>query len=163
MIVVSCLIQPTKAAPASQSEATAQPALKTLELDLGDKVTMKFFQIPAGRFMMGSPGDEKDRSENKVLHEVTIAKPFWMGVFEVTQEQYKAVVGSNPIQVKGALRPVEGVSWFDAGAFCKRASAKTRREFRLPTEAEWEYACRAGTKTRYCFFDDEKQLGDYAW
>ena len=126
-------------------------------------ITMKFVQIPAGIFLMGSPKDEKDRSENEVRHEVTIDKLFWIGVFEVTQEQYRAVMGNNPSQIKGDDRPVEGVSWFDAVAFCRRASAITRRDFRLPTEAEWEYVCRAGTQTRYSFGNDEKQLDDYAW
>jgi formylglycine-generating enzyme required for sulfatase activity len=145
------------------SKAAAQPALKTLELKLDDRVTMKFVQIPAGRFLMGSPKEEEGRSENEVLHEVTIGKLFWMGVFEVTQEQYRAVMGNNPSQIKGAGQPVEGVNWFDAVAFCRRASAITKRGFRLPTEAEWEYACRAGTQTRYSFGSDEKQLDDYAW
>ena len=160
LVVVS-----SQAPPASQSDskAAAQPALKALELKLDDQVTMKFVQIPAGIFLMGSPKDEEGRSENEVLHEVTIGKPFWMGVFEVTQEQYRAVMGNNPSQIKGAGQPVEGVNWFDAVAFCKRASAITRRDFRLPTEAEWEYACRAGTQTRYSFGNDEKQLGDHAW
>ena len=155
----------SQGASASQFEtnATVKPALKALELALGNRVTMKFVQIPAGRFMMGSPKDEKGHSENELWHEMMSAQPFWMGVFEVTQEQYQAVMGNNPSQIKGADRPVERVSWYDAGVFCRRASEKTRRAFRLPTEAEWEYACRAGSKTRYCFGDDEKQLGDYAW
>jgi formylglycine-generating enzyme required for sulfatase activity len=152
------------APPASQADvkATTQPA-KTLELDLGDKVTIKLIQIPAGKFLMGSPKGEKDRSDNEVQRQVTIAKPFFMGIYLVTQDQYQAVAGNNPSSMKGAGKPVETVSWDDAVAFCKKASAKTGRQFRLPTEAEWEYACRAGTKTAYFCGDDDKQLEDYSW
>ena len=136
---------------------------KTLELDLGDKVTMKFVQIPVGKFLMGSPKDEKGRSDIEAQHEVIISRPFFMAVYPVTQEQYKAVMGTNPSKIKGDTQPVECVSWDDAHVFCKKASAKTGRQFRLPTEAEWEYACRAGTTSAYFFGDDAKDLGDYAW
>ena len=104
LIVIS-----SQAAPAPQSDTKA--ALKSLVLDLGNRVTMKFVRIPAGAFMMGSPTDEKGRSQSEFFHEVTIAQPFWVGAFEVTQEQYQAVMGNNPSQIKGAGRPVEGVNW----------------------------------------------------
>jgi len=124
------------------------------ELDLGGKVTMKLALIPAGKFMMG---EEKDQ------HEVTLSKPFYMGVTQVTQAQYEAVIGTNPSQLKGPTNPVEVVSWDDATGFCKKLSEKARQAVRLPTEAEWEYACRAGTKTHFCFGDADEGLGDYAW
>ncbi len=86
-----------------------------------------------------------------------------MGVYEVTQQQYEKVMGENPSWFKGAANPVEGVPWADATEFCKRLSAKEGKTYRLPTEAEWEYACRAGTTTAYSFGDDESRLGEYAW
>ena len=128
--------------------------LKELTLDLGSAVTMKMVLIPAGKFMMG---EEKDQ------HEVTISKPFYVGVTEVTQAQYEAVMGMNPSTFKGAMNPVDTVSWKDAAEFCEKLSEKTHRTVRLLTEAEWEYACRAGSTTRYCFGDADAGLGDYAW
>ena len=133
---------PTPAAPAE------------LTLDLGGGATMKMVLIRPGKFMMG---DGKDQ------HEVTISKPFYMGVTEVTQAQYEAVMGTNPSDFKGATNPVETVSWNDATEFCKKLPEKTRQTVRLPTEAEWEYACRAGTQTAFSFGDDPSALGDYAW
>ena len=118
---------------------------RELTLDLGNKVTMKLVLIPAGKFLMGSPETEKGRSKDEAQHEVTISKPFHLGVTEVTQEQYETVMGNNPSAFKGKTNPVENVSWNDAVEFCKKVSAKTGKTVRLPTEAEWEYACRAGT------------------
>jgi formylglycine-generating enzyme required for sulfatase activity len=86
-----------------------------------------------------------------------------MGVTEVTQAQYEAVMGTNPSKFKGATNPVDTVSWNDATEFCKKLSEKTRQAVRLPTEAEWEYACRAGTATTFSFGDADSALGDYAW
>ena len=152
----------------SRSEETqggASPR-EMLTLDLGNGITMKLVQIPAGKFMMGSPESEKDRYSNEgPQHEVTISKPFFMGVFEVTQQQYERIMGRNPSFFKGAQNPVEFVSWEDAVDFCKKVSQKTGKTVHLPTEAEWEYACRAGTKTRFCYGDDASysKLADYAW
>jgi len=86
-----------------------------------------------------------------------------VGVYEVTQEQYQRVMGSNPSNFKGANLPVEEVSWNDAQEFCRKLSQQEGKAYRLPTEAEWEYACRAGSGTRFHFGDDESQLGEYAW
>jgi formylglycine-generating enzyme required for sulfatase activity len=86
-----------------------------------------------------------------------------MGVTEVTQAQYEAVMGTNPSYFKGQTNPVENAFWEDATEFCKKLSEKTRQTVRLPTEAEWEYACRAGTQTAFSFGDDPSALGDYAW
>jgi formylglycine-generating enzyme required for sulfatase activity len=96
-------------------------------------------------------------------HEVTIGKPFYMGKFEVTQEQYQQVMGANPSRFKGAKLPVERVSWGDAKEFCKRASAQCGLTLRLPSEAEWEYACRAGTRTNYHSGDTAADLARAAW
>jgi len=146
------------------------PAAK--ELDLGGGVTMKLVFIPAGKFMMGSPDSEKGRGKDEgPQHEVTLCKPFYLGVTEVTQAQYQAIMGTNPSYFENERTlykdpnyiPVENVSWHDATEFCKRFSEKTRQAVRLPTEAEWEYACRAGTATAFSFGDADSALGDYAW
>jgi len=109
--------------------------------------------IPAGKFKMGSPATEKGRSNNETPHEVTLTKPFYMGKYEVTQEQWESVMGKNPSDTKGAKLPVTSVSWEDCQEFIKKLNAKTNGGYRLPTEAEWEYACRAGTTTAYSFGD----------
>ncbi len=124
-----------------------------------NSIGMKFKLIPAGKFIMGE-GDQ--------AHEVTLTKPFKMGVHEVTQAQYEQVMGVNPSKFKGADNPVETVSWKDAVEFCRKlselpAEKEAGNVYRLPTEAEWEYACRAGTTTKYSFGDDESEFGDYAW
>jgi len=86
-----------------------------------------------------------------------------LGAYEVTQEQYEKVMGNNPSRFKGDTKPVENVSWNDAIDFCRKLSKEEGVEYRLPTEAEWEYACRAGTTTGYSFGDNVSQLGEYAW
>ena len=128
---------------------------------------MEFKLTPAGKFIMGE-GDQ--------AHEVTLTKPFKMGVHEVTQTQYERLMGVNPSHFKGAENPVENVSWDDAVEFCRKLSQLPAEKaagnvYRLPTEAEWEYACRAGTTTKFSFGDDDSEgrwfwyleLGDYAW
>jgi formylglycine-generating enzyme required for sulfatase activity len=103
--------------------------------------------IPAGSFIMGSPANELGREDDEVQHKVTISKAFYMGETEVTQELWQAVIGNNPAKHKGSKRPVERVSWCDCHDFIQKLNSMTRKRFRLPTEAEWEYACRAGTQT----------------
>jgi sulfatase modifying factor 1 len=131
-------------------------------------IGMTFKQIPAGTFTMGSPESEADREDDEAQHPVTISKPFYMQTTEVTQGQWKEVMGTEPW--KGEQCVKEGpnnaatyVSWNDAVAYCKKLSEKESKTYRLPTEAEWEYACRAGTELIWNFGDDEKILGDYAW
>ena len=132
------------------------------ELDLGGGVTMKFVLIPAGEFMMGSPAGEEGRGDDEhPQFRMKITKAFYMGIYEVTQEQYEKVVGKSPSSFKGARKPVERVSWHDAGEFCSKLSAKAGVQVRLPTEAQWEYACRAGTTTAYSFGDEGKNLHRY--
>jgi len=103
--------------------------------------------------MMGSPVSEKGRKDNETQHEVTLTKPFYMGKYEVTQEQWQAVMGNNPSRTKGAKLPVIDVSWDDCRDFIKKLNAKTNGGYRFPTEAEWEYTCRAGTSTAYSYGD----------
>jgi formylglycine-generating enzyme required for sulfatase activity len=131
-------------------------------------IEMTFKEIPSGTFMMGSPQTEEDREDSEHQHQVTITKAFYMQTTEVTQGQWKAVMGTEPW--KGKFFVKEGpnyaatyVSWNDAVAYCKKLSEKEGKTYRLPTEAEWEYACRAGSTTAWSFGDDEKALGDYAW
>jgi formylglycine-generating enzyme required for sulfatase activity len=123
-------------------------------------IGMKLVYIPPGEFMMGSNDGDSDE---KPVHKVRISKGFYMGVYEVTQAQWQAVMGTNPSNFKGDNLPVETVSWNDATEFCKKLSQKEGRTYRLPTEAEWEYACRADSNTRFCFGDNDSGLDDYAW
>jgi formylglycine-generating enzyme required for sulfatase activity len=135
---------------------------KGLVLDLGRGVRMEFVAIPAGQFAMGST---KGSDDEKPVHTVRITKPFYMGKYEVTQEQWEAVMGDNPSHFKGAKNPVEKVSWNDCQQFLRKLKAKVPGGLacRLPTEAEWEYACRAGSTTKYSFGESENDLGDHAW
>jgi len=116
-------------------------------------INMKLVSIPAGEFMMGSPDTEEYRHVREApQHKVRITRPFFMGAYEVTQEQYEKVMGSNPAHYPNADNPVEEVTWGDAVEFCRRLSEREggeSMEYRLPTEAEWEYACRAGTTTPF--------------
>ena len=119
--------------------------------DLGNGIILEMVYIPGGTFLMGSPETEKGhRDDESPQHEVTVA-PFYMGKFPVTQEQWEVVMETNPSHYRGARRPVEHISWHDAVRFCTRLSLKTPRLYRLPSEAEWEYACRASTTTPFCF------------
>jgi formylglycine-generating enzyme required for sulfatase activity len=130
---------------------------KTLRNSLG----MEFVLIPAGTFQMGSSkGDDDERP----VHTVTLSRPFYLGTTEVTQGQWAAVMGSNPSQYKGRDHPVEQVSWEEVQRFIKQLNAKEGSSlYRLPTEAEWEYAARAGTRSAWSFGDEERSLGTYAW
>jgi formylglycine-generating enzyme required for sulfatase activity len=142
----------------AQQEATPQ---KSITVDLGGGVKMELVLVPAGSFRMGS---EKGDDGEKPVHEVNIPKPFYMGKYEVTQEQWQAVMGNNPSHFKWPKEPVDSVSWDDCQAFVKKLNERVRGgKFTLPTEAEWEYTCRAGSKAEYCFGDDAKELGEYAW
>jgi formylglycine-generating enzyme required for sulfatase activity len=128
---------------------------------------MKFLLIPAGKFIMGSPPDEQGRSDDEIQHEVIISKPFYLQTTEVSQAQWKKVMdGDNPSHFKdcGDDCPVERVSWDDAQKFISKLNQmEGTNKYRLPTEAEWEYAFRAGTQTIFSFADEEDKLGEYAW
>jgi len=151
-------------------------------IELGKGVKLEMVLIPAGKFIMGFTKKEladlkvgfkeelkkelkKELGKGELYlvdlimsvhwtqHEVTLTKPFYMGKYEVTQEQWEAVMGKNPSRTKGAKLPVTKVSWDDCQVFIKKLNAKTNGGYRMPTEAEWEYACRAGTTTVYSFGD----------
>jgi formylglycine-generating enzyme required for sulfatase activity len=138
-----------------------------LTIKLPGNVEMKFRKIPAGKFTMGSPENEKERdSDEGPLHIVRITKQFYLGMYEVTQAQWKAVMGNNPSKLKdcGDDCPVEMVNWNDVQEFINKLNQKEgSNKYRLPTEAEWEYACRAESNTRFSFGDDVDVLGQYAW
>ncbi|MDH3598329.1 MAG: formylglycine-generating enzyme family protein [Candidatus Tectomicrobia bacterium] len=139
--------------------ANSQPTpAKTMVNSIG----MKFVLIPNGTFQMGSTTGDKDEQP---VHQVTISKPFSMGETEVTQAQWQAIMGTNPSLFQGdPKRPVEQVWWDDVQAFIRKLNEKEGGNlYRLPTEAEWEYAARAGTTTAYSFGDDASVLGQYAW
>jgi formylglycine-generating enzyme required for sulfatase activity len=125
----------------------------TLSIALADSLDMEFVLVPSGEFRMGSPSAEESPTEWP-QHLVRIARPFYLGRFPVTQAQWTAVMGKNPSRHRGDPQlPVDQVSWFDCQEFCERLCRLHGRAFRLPSEAEWEYACRAGTTTQYAFGD----------
>ena len=121
---------------------------------------MQFAFVPPGDFTMGSP--QPGRYDEETQHPVRFAKPFFLSVHEVTQQQYEQVMTNNPNRSKGANKPVQDVTWAESVEFCRKLSDREGEEYRLPTEDEWEYACRAGTSMAYSFGDDDSQLGEYA-
>jgi sulfatase modifying factor 1 len=138
----------------STSEAVGKPfAIADLSMDM--------LWVEPGSFEMGSPSSEKDRQDRETPHAVTLTEGFYLGKHEVTQTQWEKVMGSNPSRYKGADRPVERVSWTEVTAFCDKLTELERKagrlpagmSYQLPTEAQWEYACRAGTKTAFSFGD----------
>ena len=116
--------------------------------DLGNGIVLSMVYIPAGTFQMGS----SEHNWEQPVHQVSV-QPFYLGKYPITQAQYQAVMGNNPSYSKGAKRPVEQVNWHDAMEFCQKLSEKTGKTYRLPAEAEWEYACRARTSTPFYFGD----------
>jgi formylglycine-generating enzyme required for sulfatase activity len=155
------------AAEPKEAGDKAKSPPKELTVNVGKGIKLEMVLIPAGEFLMGSPDSDKGvfAALEKPQHRVRITKPFYLGKFLVTQEQWESVMGGNPSRIKGARNPVEQVSWDDCQLFLGKLKAKVgdQGKFVLPTEAQWEYACRAGSTTRYCFGDDESKLGDYAW
>ena len=150
------LVAPFNEAKAKEVQKSVAKSLqKKVEevVDLGKGINLDLVLIPAGKFMMGSPASEKGRSTDETQHEVTLTKPYYMGKYEVTQEQWEGVMGENRSQVKGAKLPVTNVSWGDCQEFIKKLNASPKGGYKLPTEAEWDYACRAGTTTAYSVGD----------
>src|SRR6266404_5555598 len=149
----------------------AVPAGAQTGEEIVNSLGMKFVPIPRGTFQMGSPDDEGFRGDDELLHLVQLVHSFYLGAYEVTQKQFESVMNANPsffattgtgrIKVKpkeAPLHPVEGVTWHEAAEFCAKLNARDAEKarkftYRLPTEAEWEYACRAGTSTPLFFGD----------
>ena len=143
--------------------ASLPPEVITAIPPITNSVGIKMKLLPGGTFTMGEAGSDK-----AAPHPVTLTKPSYIGMYEVTNAQWKQVMGSIPSEWKEDDRPVTQVTWEETVEFCRKLSAmpeerKAGRVYRLPTEAEWEYACRAGTTTKYSFGDDESRLGDYGW
>ena len=130
-----------------------------------NSIGMEFVMVESGEFIMGSPEEElySDKDE-RPMRQVTVSNDFYIGVYEVTQAEWKAVMGTEPSEFKGTDLPVDKVSWSDANKFLDKLNKmEENSEYRLPTEAEWEYAARAGTNTAYTFGSEEADLFQYAW
>ncbi|MHB8971533.1 MAG: formylglycine-generating enzyme family protein [Pirellulaceae bacterium] len=154
--------------PAALNQQAAAARKLGLPVVETNSIGMKLVLIPAGEFLMGSPATEKGRKGDEQQHLVRVTKSFQLGVYEVTQEAYERVMGVNPSLFKGPQQPVENVNWIDAIEFCNKLSELREekaagRIYRLPTEAQWEYACGAGTTTCYSFGDDADAMGDHGW
>ena len=158
-----------------RSALAEEETKKFTEIDCNG-VKLELVKIPAGTFMMGSPKNELGRYNDEKLHQVTLSKDYWLGKYQVTQAQWRAIMGNNPSCFKSAKRPVENVSWDDAKSFCDKLNERYAGnlpqgyKFDLPTEAQWEYACRAGTTTALnngTNLTDEKyhcsNLAEVAW
>ncbi|MDW7733609.1 MAG: formylglycine-generating enzyme family protein [Methanolobus sp.] len=125
-----------------------------------NSIGMELVLIPAGEIQI----DPNEYSNEKTVHKVIVSKPFYLGKYLVRQKEWKAVMGNDPSCFEGDDRPVECVTWNDVQEFVKRLNTREGTDkYRLPSGAEWEYACRAGTTTKYSFGDDESKLGEYAW
>jgi formylglycine-generating enzyme required for sulfatase activity len=147
----------------NDAKSGAKAGANVITLDLGKDVKMELVVIRPGSFTMG---DDKGNDDEKPAHKVAITKAFCIGKYKVTQKQWEAVMGSNPSTFKRPTNPVENVSWEDCQAFLKKLDeifADTGKKFSLPTEAQWEYASRAGSSTSYYFGNDRAILGQYAW
>jgi formylglycine-generating enzyme required for sulfatase activity len=132
------------------------------------RLKIKFCWCPAGKFRMGSSDDTPGHLLNETQFDVTFSRGFWTQQTELTQNQYEQLMGCNPAFFKGPQNPIESLTWNEATEFCRRLSElppekKAGNLFRLPTEAEWEYACRAGSTTEFCFGDDEAGMEEYGW
>lgn len=149
----------------SQDGLFASPTSSTPG-EFTNSIGMEFVLIPAGSFLMGADKSREEEATREEMpqHRVTISKAFYMGKYEVTQEQWVAVMGKNPSRFENPKNPVESVSWPDVQEFIDRLNAREGgKHYRLPTEAEWEYAVRAGTTTKYFFGDDKELLAQYGW
>jgi formylglycine-generating enzyme required for sulfatase activity len=148
-------------------DGVSKDLLSTAE-PITNSIGMKLVPIPAGEFQMGFIEPDKFASgDEKPVHRVRITKPFYMGMYEVTQGQWQAVMGTTPWKGQNLTKedadcPATYISWDDAQTFCRKLGAQEGKAYSLPTEAQWEYACRAGTTSRFSFAD-ESQVADYAW
>lgn len=149
----------------SHAQCSSQPATAPIARRVfTNSVGIECVWVPGGTFQMGTDQDDRwFRREEGHRHTVTLASPFWVSVNEVTQEQYERVMGRTPRKrVSAANVPVANVSWDDAVKYCEQLSSKEGRRYRLPTEAEWEYCCRAGTSTPWSFGDAPELIAEYA-
>ena len=168
-VTLNSLVEEVKDQMAAEQLAVGDPIVNSVDMVL--------VPVPAGEFQMGSPDSQSDVGDDeKPQHRVKITRPFYMSVHVVTRSQYKKVMGSNARWssatksgestspgVDPSMLPADNISWDSAMEFCTKLSELEGVEYRLPTEAQWEYVCRAGTNTAYSFGDDPSQLGDYGW
>jgi formylglycine-generating enzyme required for sulfatase activity len=163
-LFVGLYIAAALAVTGATSVGVAQDTAKKNPGELTNSISMRFALIPAGEFQMGSPRNEPERIAEEARHPVTISRPFYLGVYEVTQEEFQKVMGTETRAVfdgkngGGPQHPMDNLQWTDAKAFCQKLSDTPQersagRSYRLPTEAEWEYACRAGTTSPFYFGD----------
>lgn len=147
-----------------QKDSVEVISVKTpyMTVDLGNGIKMEFVAIKDGNFMMGSLEEEGEEDETP-RHNVSISKPFYIGEYEVTQAQWKEIMGYNPSHFLGDDLPVDTVSWDECQMFVEKLSNLTGYQVTLPTEAQWEYACRAGTTTHWFYGKSDENAGDYGW
>jgi formylglycine-generating enzyme required for sulfatase activity len=145
---------PAALAPAAVTQTPADPTPYI------NSIGMTFNPVNPGEFIMGSPADEPGHDADETQHKVRLTKPFLLSVYQVTQAEFTAVMGSNPSYFRGDDLPVESISWDEAVAFCKKLSELEGKTYRLPTEAEWEFACRAGATGPYA---GDGNLDDIGW
>ncbi|MDE0874383.1 MAG: formylglycine-generating enzyme family protein [Acidimicrobiales bacterium] len=163
----SIIKAPSRAVAKARSNMASR-ALASVQVKT-NSIGMKLKLIPAGEFLMGSPESEPKRRDREVQHRVRITKPFYMQTTTVTQSQWMSVMGTEPWEAdeefvkQGSDYPATYVSHDDAVDFCRKLSARENATYRLPTEAEWEYACRARSSAAYSFGDNAEQLEQYAW
>ena len=154
---------PSPAAELAQTQAAAAGKPLRLSLDLGNGVQVALCYIPSGEFLMGSPAGEPGRQLDEQQQPISMPRPFYIGESEITQLQYSSVMDSNPSVFMGKDYPAENMTLADAQAFCKKVSESTRQPVRLPADAEWEYACRAGTATPFFNGAGEAALTEAGW
>ena len=152
----------------SSNNSSGSPSVASgsnaISIPVKDGISIEMVKVEAGTFMMGAtPEMEKPNSDEKPLHQVTLINDYYMGKYEVTQALWEAVMGSNPSYFKGDNLPVEKVSWNDCQEFISKLNSLTGRKFRLPTEAEWEYAARGGKKSRGYQYSGSNSISDVAW
>lgn len=154
----------------ASSEATRSTNQNGISKNFTNSIGMEFVLIPNGSFSMGSSTSENGHEDDEIKHRVIITKPFYLGKYEVTQGQWKAVMGSLPSGMSELgqeffddNKPIVRVSWEETQDFINKLNAKGDGKYRLPTEVEWEYAARAGSNAKYSFGDNENLLDEYAW
>ena len=148
----------------SSSSSSMASGSNAISIPVKDGISIDMVKVEAGTFMMGATSEMKDPySDEKPVHQVTLTNDYYMGKYEVTQALWQAVMGSNPSNFKGDNLPVETVNWNDCQEFISKLNSLTGRKFRLPTEAEWEYAARGGKKSRGYQYSGSRKISDVAW
>ncbi|MCQ1535535.1 formylglycine-generating enzyme family protein [Methanosarcina sp. KYL-1] len=163
---VEASLSSSRPAPENPESVSDSPvAFSDLSDSFKNSIEMEFVLIPAGEFLMGSPEEEAGRGKDEgPVHPVQIEKPFYLGKYEVTGEQWCEVMGTEPLSPGESELPAAEVSWEDVQIFIEKLNKlEGTAKYRLPSEAEWEYACRAGSSSRYSFGDEESKLAEHAW